>query len=143
MANSTIQASITLQILDNLGVTTNPLMSRIVPPIQYPALSANYAGYFNLQPGSSFNALAAVGAVALTFAFVRNATPTNAANSVIQITLLTEGATNSTLVELTPGGCFLIGMPTTVTNALISELNISTLNNLGAVVEFLLGTGTA
>ena len=111
-ANSTLLASLTLQVQDNEN-SGQTIVNRQMPQFSFQAVQSPYASYVTVQPGAS--AIVLVGASPPAhFFYVRNAsTPT----TILSQYLLevgwqdaTQAVTNG--VTLTPGGFIVLGNQT-------------------------------
>jgi hypothetical protein len=102
-ANSTLLASLTLQVQDNEN-SGQTIVNRQVPQFSFQAVQSPYASYVTVQPGSS---VVLVPNTALAyFFFIRNATtPTTQPSAyVLDVSWFDVSSGENNNVGLTPGG---------------------------------------
>jgi hypothetical protein len=138
-ANSTLLASLTLQVQDNEN-SGQTIVNRQVPQFSFQAVQSPYASYVTVQPGASAIVLVASPTVAHFF-FVRNATsPTNQLSQyLLQVGWQDSALVATNGVTITPGGFIMLGNQTINNNSGgFTQLNISAPSNGQPIVaEFL------
>lgn len=144
MANSTVQLSVLLQILDGLGVAPTPLVNHQMPPVSYAGAASTaatqntYCGYLTLVPSGTvtlFN-----NPPISPFLVVRNA----GAQGVIQLTIISEPSfSNTGLYQLTPGGLFVFANTSLVSTATVNNYLLScqlaAIGTTPAIAEYAFG----
>jgi hypothetical protein len=142
MPNSTIQASILMQILDGLGTTNQPLFSHQMPPVAYAgntqASSAQNtsSAYLTIAPGNLITLLA--NPPVSPFLFVRNA----GSQGVAGVEVSTDGTPpGPAMFILTPGGIFFYGnnVFSQVNGNYIATANIGVVGQVPVTIEYLFG----
>jgi hypothetical protein len=141
-ANSTLLASLTLQVQDNEN-SGQTIVNRQVPQFSFQAVQSPYASYVTVQPGASAIVLVASPLLAHFF-YVRNATtPTTILSQyILQVGWQDSLFVVTNAVALVPGGLIMLGNQNiNNSSGSFTQLNISAPTNDNPVVaEFLYAT---
>jgi hypothetical protein len=141
MANSQLTASLTLSVQDLVIPGAAGLINHVMPPLTFLSPGPGgtgiiYSGYSVLLPSGSVNIIP--GGIPITpFIFVRNV---GAALCALTIAWSSGGASN--VPRLASGAWFLFGSPglDTVADNGIVEATVSSLNDTGTVIEYLVAS---
>jgi hypothetical protein len=141
MPNSQLTASLTLSVADLTIPGAASLVNHVIPPLVFISpgsggLGVTYSGYTSLLPGSSINIISG-GIPTTPFIFVRNV---GAALCALTISWSSGGASN--IPRLAQGAWFLFGSPgldAAADNGIV-EATVSSLNNTGTVIEYLVAS---
>jgi hypothetical protein len=141
MPNSQLTAALTLTVQDLTIPGAAGLVNHVIPPLVFLSpgsggLGVTYGGYTSILPGSSLNIISG-GIPTTPFIFVRNV---GAALCALTISWSSGGPSN--IPRLAPGAWFLFGSPGLDTNADngIIQATVSSLNNAGTVIEYLVAS---
>lgn len=141
-ANSTLLASLTLQVQDNEN-SGQTIVNRQVPQFSFQAVQSPYASYVTVQPGAAAIVLVPSGTLAHFF-YVRNASipTTQLSQYLLQVGWQDSALVQTNGVTITPGGFITLGCQSINNNAgAFTQLNISApTNGQPIVAEFLYAT---
>jgi hypothetical protein len=141
MPNSQVTAALTITVQDLTIPGAAGLVNHVIPPLVFLSpgsggLGVTYGGYTTLLPGSSINIISG-GIPTTPFIFVRNVGP-----SLCALTIAWSSGGPSNVPRLASGAWFMFGSPglDAATDNGIIEATVSSLNNTGTVIEYLVAS---